>query len=160
MKLNDNLPERFTRAIEKLYTAFHNGTLDAMDCSHCAVGNLCDNKSDWRYIEHYGLANTLTHRRPFEVIQDTNYSVEEIINIEKCFMYGAKLGEPHRFENVISNSTVYRRERTKEEQKELQFKGLCAVVEYLCELDGIPNVMDFSKLFETEDNVAKYELIK
>lgn len=42
--------------------------------------------------------------------------------------------------------------------KELVFIALCAVVEYLCELDKIPNVMDYTKLFETENNQPKYSL--
>lgn len=40
----------------------------------------------------------------------------------------------------------------------LRQKGFFAVVEYLCELDGIPNVMDYTCLFETENEKPKYEL--
>ena len=45
-----------------------------------------------------------------------------------------------------------------ETDKEQQFKGLCAVVEYLCELDGIPNVMDYTSLFETKEGKPVKEL--
>ena len=148
MKLNENLPERFTRAIEKLYTAFHEGTLNAMNCKQCAVGNICNNKSDWRYIVEYGADMfALSHDKdPKGVINEAGYSIVELMKIEKLFMYGVKaIGQRHKHCHRDEDG---------------QFKGLCAVVEYLCELDGIPNVMDFSKLFETEDNVPKYELIK
>jgi hypothetical protein len=39
----------------------------------------------------------------------------------------------------------------KRNTKEFQFKGLEAVVKYLCELDGISNVMDYTSLFEYND---------
>ncbi|RZV61482.1 MAG: Na(+)-translocating NADH-quinone reductase subunit F, partial [Flavobacteriaceae bacterium] len=32
--------------------------------------------------------------------------------------------------------------------KDVLFKGLSAVIAYLCELDGVENVMGYSKLFE------------
>lgn len=35
--------KRFDNAVTKLYNAFHNGELNAMDCTMCAVGNMCDN---------------------------------------------------------------------------------------------------------------------
>ncbi|MBO6632862.1 MAG: Na(+)-translocating NADH-quinone reductase subunit F, partial [Psychroserpens sp.] len=42
--------------------------------------------------------------------------------------------------------------------KDLLFNGLSEVVRFLCQLDGVPNVMDYTKLFETENNRPKYEL--
>lgn len=47
---------------------------------------------------------------------------------------------------------------TENTSKDEQFKGLCAVVEYLCELEGIPNVMDYTCLFETDNNEPKHQL--
>lgn len=43
----EKLPKRFTDAVTKLYTAFHNNELNAMECAHCAVGNICDNSYRW-----------------------------------------------------------------------------------------------------------------
>jgi hypothetical protein len=31
--------------------------------------------------------------------------------------------------------------------KDILFEGLSVVIDYLCALDGVPNVMDFKKLF-------------
>ena len=39
--------KRFEDAVTKLYTAFHEGKLDAFDCSACAVGNMLDNEGSW-----------------------------------------------------------------------------------------------------------------
>ena len=41
---------------------------------------------------------------------------------------------------------------------EVLFKGLCAVVALLCQLDEIDNVMDYSKIFEQEKGVPTYHL--
>ena len=42
--------------------------------------------------------------------------------------------------------------------KDLLFLGLHTTIEFLCKLDNIPNVMDYSKLFEFENDVPKYKL--
>jgi hypothetical protein len=155
MKLNENLPKRFTRAIEKLYTAFHEGNLNAMYTCACAVGNICNNKSGWNMTDNFDEKNynhNADHSKAEAFLKQENigYGFVEIATIEKLFL--TAMGYSLPFNSFIWKSVI--------QTKETQFKGLCAVVEYLCELDGIPNVMDFSKLFETEDNVAKYELIK
>jgi len=153
MTLNENLPERFTRAIEKLYTAFHEGELSATNSCACAVGNICNNKSDWYETSNFNEKNynedwDYSDVEGFLKEENVGYSFIEIATIEKIFLTSMGYCIPF---NMIAWNNV-------NETKELQFKGLCAVVEYICELDGIPNVMDYSKLFETKDNVAKYEL--
>jgi len=45
--LKTELPKRFTDAVSKLYNAFHKGELNAMSCTKCAVGNLCNNNESW-----------------------------------------------------------------------------------------------------------------
>jgi hypothetical protein len=130
---------RLERAITKLYNAFHKGELEAGDCSKCAVGNLCDNESDWRYINEYEMFSE--YHNGYSAIEKTGYSVKEIMDIEHLFMYGVKRDAPGWDWNAF-----------KGKDKELQFKGLCAVVEYLCELDNVPNVMDIKSLFEYDNN--------
>jgi hypothetical protein len=141
--------KRFEDAVTKLYTAFHNGELDAMDCEHCAVGNMCDNSSEWANgrgdMRYFGQSNRISN----SFINKTGYSNKELIKIEHIFLFG---GDNTFFRNTISNTSVTWGHSTKQEQLDLQFKGLCAVIEYLCELDNIPNVLDFKCLFETEDN--------
>lgn len=143
--------ERFTNAVTKLYNAFHNGTLNAWDCTMCAVGSICDNTASWALFRvdgfNTGEANYVTPKTGYlkhakdSVEKSLGYSPVELINIEKIFL-----------DNFNGKASNLRRD------KEAQFNGLCAVVGYLCELEGIPNVMDYGKLFETEDNKPKYEL--
>ena len=137
--------ERFDNALPKLYNAFHNGTLESQDCTMCAVGNICDNKYEWNnavrtMVSRFGVTSRhIDINFMNETIKKSGYSVKELAEIELRFI----------------NEALF---KTGKETKETQFKGLCAVVEYLCELDNIPNVMDYTKLFETENNEPKYQL--
>lgn len=145
------LPIRLENAITKLYTAFHSRVLESMDCSMCAVGNICDNNYDWNIairtdvsLSSYSGITKINSRNinlcfMNETIKKSGYSVKELAEVELLF---------------ITKSLI----ETGKETKETQFKGLCAVVEYLCELDNVPNVMDYTKLFETENNEPKYQL--
>lgn len=141
--------ERFDKAVTKLYNAFHNNSLNAMDCAMCAVGNMCDNNPDWAF----------TYKT------NTGYSAKEIKNIEQLFMHGYNINtEKHiQLEKSFSFSGTGFGWDAKDVKcttnKHLVFIALCAVVEYLCELDNIPNVMDYTKLFETENDKPKYQLL-
>lgn len=144
--------ERFTNAVTKLYNAFHKGELDANSCNHCAVGNICNNKSEWEHLLSgygYGSGMLTTNEKKIEkavtVTGQTGYSPIEIVTIEKIFIDA--IGRDSAGDTIRGT-------------KEQQFKGLFAVVEYLCELDGIPNVMDYKELFETGNNSPKKELVE
>jgi len=150
---------RFETAITKLYNAFHKGELDAMDCQHCAVGNLCNNSNEWvntSFRSQWGKSNRINTFN-----NKTGYSRKELAIIEALFIFGVKSPETKKqlFNNVISAYHIKNKSFTKEEQLELQFKGLCAVVEYLCELDNIPNVMDVQSLFEINTTKKVEEII-
>lgn len=139
--------ERFNNAVTKLYNAFHNRTLSYGSCYKCAVGSMCDGNSDWSRV-FCGITDDTTIENQIhlsnykgyvkDVIDRTGYSVIELANIEFKFMEGSY--------NAYTGKCTE------------NFNGLCKVVEYLCELEGIPNVMDYSKLFETENNEPKYKL--
>lgn len=141
-----NLPIRLENAITKLYTAFHNNELLAMDCSACAVGNICDNDASWVLLDTFAsskhfapwyIANQENTELALSVIKKSGYLPEQLQKVEMLFLEACNFRDGNKQE---------------------QFKGLCAVVEYLCELDNIPNVMDYTKLFETENNQPKHEL--
>lgn len=146
------IPIRLENAITKLYTAFHEDELDAYSCTACAVGNICNNSSDWSmdlmHNEFRLVINTSLEEFDFSVlipsesVVQSGYSLFQLSKIEKIFL------DIHRGLDMYNVS----------EKREAEFKGLCAVVEYLCELDNIPNVMDYTKLFETENEKPKYEL--
>ncbi len=142
--------KRFDNAVTKLYNAFHNGELIMTDCSKCAVGNICDGNYLWT-----GARNLMTkmpivmpYKRGLEVVIKTGYSVLEIIEIECLFMSG------YRSHQFLNKAVSYYREGNKEDQ----FKGLEAVIKYLCELDGIDNVMDYTKVFDYNEEGAVNEL--
>lgn len=152
--------ERFEKAVAKLYQAFHDGTLDAVDCKKCAVGNMCGGESYWTEIRSLGQgANNVPDVLIERLKKETGYSQRELIDIEYVFMHG--------YEFYSKKVSIYKKEirahigrfqSDKSILKQQQFYALCAVIEYLCELDNIPNPMDYSKLFETENDKAKYEL--
>ena len=53
----------------------------------------------------------------------------------------------------------YKNEKPKDPtDKDLLFNGLNEVVKFLCYLDHVSNVMDYTKLFEFENEKPKYEL--
>ena len=153
---NLQLPIRLENAITKLYNAFHKGELNAMDCGHCAVGNLCDNNHYWltsRMID-FGKIGRISN-----LDNKTGYNRKELATIECLFIYGVKkYNRIFLFNNNIDALDIKQNPSLKPLQRELQFKGLCAVVEYLCELDNIPNVMDIQSLFEYENDAPKKQL--
>jgi len=145
------LTPRLEHAITKLYTAFHQGELNPECCHHCAVGNICDNRDTWKHLtEQHGTTQLSRLGRLNEAFgrKVKGYLPSELLTIEAVFLQGCGYTLPFK-----------RSDRTVDPQnKEVQFKGLCAVVEYLCHLDGLDNVMDVSRLFEFENDRPKYAL--
>lgn len=135
--------KRFEKAVSSLYEAFHNDRLNAFDCCACAVGSIVGH-GDWKGYSGYAVGKGIFcknsdnhHKYP----TNSDYTKEELKEIEYHFL---KQWSDARSEDGFD--------------KEIQFKGLCAVVEYLCELDGIPNVMDYSSLFEYDEKGATKQL--
>ena len=141
--------ERFDNAIEKLYNAFHNGTLNPECCKQCAVGNISDNTDSWRHLtdnhgstvlNYVGIVNENFGRKI------KGYKPSELLQIEASFLRGCGYSLPlnyasHRPEDPTS--------------KEILFDGLCATVSFLCALEGIPDIMDYSELFDFEPNTLE-----
>ena len=137
---------RFENAIKKLYLAFHNGYLNPECCKQCAVGNILDNKDFWKHLsdEHGSLKLNYTGRVHQNLGRRFNgYSPLELMQIESVFLKGCGYELPfHHTHRKPENPT----------DKDILFNGLCAVVELLCDFDGIENVMDYRKLFDFERN--------
>ncbi len=147
-----NTPIRLESALVKLYNAFHNNTLDPEDCTACAVGNILDNHDSWKHLsnEHGSLQLNYigtVHQRLGRKFN--GYSPQELLQVEKVFL------ESCGFKTPLCH---YNPKPQNPRDKELLFNGLCAVIELLCSLDSIPNVMEYSKLFEYEDNQPVYQL--
>lgn len=138
--------KRFENAVMKLYNAFHENRLNAMDCTACAVGNLVGH-GNWFgcRFEDEDINNPTVDKKTLHffdfAVNKSGYSEKELSELEYIF-----LKEWEKSKTIDGRN------------KDVQFKGLCAVVEYLAELDNIPNPMDYTKLFETENEQPKYEL--
>ncbi|WP_046759191.1 hypothetical protein [Kordia jejudonensis] len=147
-----NTSTRFESAIRKLYTAFHHNTLNPECCKQCAVGNILDNTESWKHLSDDHGATTLNYIG--KVHQSFGrkfggYSPIELLTIEAVFLKACGYTIPlHHKNNKPENPT----------DKEVLFKGLSAVIAYLCKLEGISNVMEYSKLFEYERDTTTYEL--
>ncbi len=141
---------RLEQALKKLYVAFHNNQLHPECCKSCAVGNILDNTDGWKHLtdihgsevlNYVGVVNQ-NFGRTFN-----GYSPYELLRIESEFLRGCGYSGP------LDRNCKKPKDPT---NKDKLFEGLCSVVSYLCNLDGVFNVMDYSKLFETENNQPKY----
>lgn len=143
---------RLEQAIHKLYNAFHNNELHPECCHKCAVGNILDNSDAWKHLSdsHGSLQLNylgLVHQnlgRNFN-----GYSPMELLNIEASFLKGCGYSLPLK---------RLRAKPKNPRDKEVLFNGLCETVALLCALDDVDNVMDYSKLFEFDNDQPRYEL--
>jgi hypothetical protein len=145
---------RLEQAIKKLYVAFHNNQLNPECCKQCAVGNILDNTDSWKHLsDHHG---SLKLNYVGSVHQNlgrkfNGYTPLELLQIEATFLKACLYELPFHHKNKKPKNPT---------DKDLLFNGLDAVVSLLCELDHIPNIMDYSKLFEFDENEKpKYSLL-
>ncbi len=148
-------PKRLELALIKLYNAFHNDELNPECCSACAVGNILDNHDSWKHLsDDHGSTNLSYVGRVHQRLGRTfnGYTPLELLHIEKIFLEACGFTVPLNHYNPKPNNT---------NDKDTLFNGLCAVVSYLCELENINNVMDYSKIFEYENEnpVYKFDVI-
>ena len=145
-----NTSSRFDAAVKKLYTAFHNNTLNPEDCTQCAVGNILDHKDSWKHMtDMHGSMRlnyvALVHQnlgRRFN-----GYSPVELLQIEASFLKGCgyRLGK-----NYCHKPDYFK-------DKAILFNGLSEVVSTLCRLDQMNDVMDCSYLFNYQSQVLETE---
>lgn len=143
---------RFEDAINKLYTAFHENTLNPEDCKQCAVGNILDGKAQWQHFtEKHGSVKLsyvgLIHQNLGRTFN--GYTPLELLQIESAFLKGCGYN--------FSNQN--RLHKPKYINDSILFNGLCKVVSLLCSWDGIDDVMDCSVLFGFENTTNSLELI-
>ena len=145
-----NTSSRFDAAVRKLYTAFHNNTLNPEDCTQCAVGNILDHKDSWKHmtdmhgsvkLNYVGLVHQNLGRR------FNGYSPIELLQIEASFLKGCgyRLGK-----NYCHKPDYFK-------DKSILFNGLSEVVSTLCKLDGIKNIMDCSFLFNYQTQALEIQ---
>ena len=136
--------ERFENAVKKLYNAFHSGTLIPECYKQCAVGNICDNADSWKHLtdnhgsttlNYVGLVNERLGRKI------NGYKPSQLIRIEASFLRGCGYSLP------LSHSSFRPKDPT---SQDVLFDGLCETIVLLCEIEGIPDIMDFSNIFDYE----------
>ncbi|TXD84619.1 Na(+)-translocating NADH-quinone reductase subunit F [Subsaximicrobium wynnwilliamsii] len=146
------MSNRLEKAIEKLYVAFHNNTLHPECCKSCAVGNILDNKDSWKHLsdDHGSLQlNYLGKVHQGLGRRFNGYTPQELLQVEASFLAACDYELPFRHNHKKPKNPT---------DKDLLFKGLCAVISFLCKLDHVPNVMDYTKLFEVENDKPKFAL--
>lgn len=132
--------KRLDAALNKLYTAFHNSTLNPECSKNCAVGNICNNTDSWKnlsnnhgslQLNYVGMVHQNLGRRFF------GYTPLELLGIEKEFLKGCGFELPLNHKNKKPKDPT---------SKETLFNGLSAAISFLCVLDGVADIMDCSAL--------------
>ena len=145
--------QRLEKAIEKLYIAFHNDKLHPECCKSCAVGNILDRTDAWKHLsdEHGSLHLNYVGKVHQSFGRRFNgYTPYELLQVEATFLNACGYELPLKRNNKKPSNP---------KDKDVLFNGLCEVVKFLCQLDQVPNVMDYTKLFEVEHGQPKYELV-
>ena len=138
------MSRRFEAAIKKLYTAYHNNTLNPECCKQCAVGNMLDNTDSWKHLsdKHGSLKLNyvgLVHQRLGKKFN--GYTPQELLLIEATFLEACGFKIPLFYQNEKANIL----------EKDCLFEGLCAVIELLCKLDNIPNILDYKNMLRIDE---------
>ena len=148
-----HISRRLEQAITKLYTAFHTDALHPECCKSCAVGNILDNTEAWKHLsDHHGSVMLNYVGKVHQGIgrRFNGYTPQELLQIEAVFLTACGYSLPLHHKGIKPSNPS---------NKEVLFEGLSKTIAYLCELDGVENVMDYSKLFEfNEDHTPMYEL--
>ena len=138
--------KRLDSAVRKLYVAFHSNQLHPECCKQCAVGNILDNTDNWKHLlDHHGDTELNYIGKVHQSLgrKFNGYSPLQLLHIEFIFLKTCGYQLPLHHKNNKPNNP---------KDKNILFAGLCAVIEYLCNLDGINNILDYSKLFDFENN--------
>ncbi|TNJ44637.1 Na(+)-translocating NADH-quinone reductase subunit F [Tamlana fucoidanivorans] len=133
---------RFEVAIKKLYIAFHDNTLNPECCKQCAVGNILDNTDSWKHLsDHHGSLKLNYIGRVHQNLgrKFNGYTPKELIQIEVIFLAACGYDLPINHQNKKPKYP---------KNKDVLFKGLSAVIKYLCKLEGKRNIMDYTALLK------------
>lgn len=166
---------RFNNAINALVQAFFTDTLAKGTCTACAVGNICAAAMGAKVVPYAHSKNLFAaikegkevnnyswnclfftdptgkqriaeepEEYPFavKIIESTGYTIQELARVEKAFETHTKI-----------DSLYYYLTYTKAEIMEDQYNGLMAVVNTLCEIEGIEDPTEYRQLFEYADRI-------
>jgi hypothetical protein len=145
---------RIEEAIKKLYIAFHSDKLNPECYIQCAVGNILDNTDSWKHLsDNHGAIKLNYVGKVHQSLgrKFNGYTPLELLQIEATFLKACGYKLPLHYKNEKPQNTT---------NKDVLFKGLCYVISFLCELDGVSNVMDYNKLFEFKNDKPRHEIEK
>ncbi|PKQ43789.1 Na(+)-translocating NADH-quinone reductase subunit F [Confluentibacter flavum] len=143
---------RLEQAIKKLYIAFHNNHLNPECCKQCAVGNILDNKDSWKHLsDHHGSLELNYVGKVHESFgrKFNGYSPLELLKIEAIFLKACGYQLPFHHKNSKPKNPTH---------KDILFDGLTEVITFLCELDDVTNIMDYTKLFEFKNDKPLHDI--
>lgn len=129
---------RLEQSILKLYTAFYNQELIPESCTHCAVGNICNNTDVWSHftdlhgsvrLNYVGMVHERLGRKHH------GYSPLELLQIEATFLKACGFSLPLKGH--------YHKPRNLND--DILFSALEETIAYLCKLDNVTNIFDYSK---------------
>ncbi|WP_336067033.1 Na(+)-translocating NADH-quinone reductase subunit F [Mesoflavibacter sp. CH_XMU1404-2] len=134
--------KRFENAINKLYIAFNENTLNPECCKQCAVGNILDQKDAWKHLsdDHGSLKLNylgLVHQNLGRTFN--GYSPLELLKIEAAFLRGCGYELPLHHKNKRPHDLT---------NKNTLFNGLNEAIKVLCIFDNIEDVTNYSNLFK------------
>lgn len=147
-----NTSFRLDSAIKKLYNAFHNNELHPECCMQCAVGNILDNKDSWKHLsDHHGALELNYVGKVHQTLgrKFNGYTPFELLQIEATFLKACGYQLPLHHKNKKPKNPT---------DKDVLFNGLFAVITYMCQLDGVSNVMDYTQIFENQNIKTEYQL--
>ncbi len=145
------ISNRLEHATKKLYDAFQNDTLHPECSKQCAVGNICNNTDSWKHfsdrhgstkLNYVGLVNQNFGKTFY------GYTPLELLKIEALFLKACGYSIPLDYRGIRPQNPT---------EKNILFNGLSEVIAFLCKLDNVNNVMDYSKLFEFKNQESSDE---
>ena len=143
---------RLEQAISKLYAAFYDKTLNPESCTQCAVGNICNNTDAWsNFTDTHGSIKLNYVGKVHQRIERKHYGYSplELLQIEATFLKACGFSLP-----LKGNYT-----QPKELTDDLLFTALEETISFLCKLDGVKNVLDYSSVIRKRIINTSNELV-
>lgn len=138
-------PERLNNAIKALIQGFFDETLIKGDCHYCAVGNILNGSPEWSVLFY-------TNSAGIQVLDRVGCSFEQRVEaVTLCSLSGYHPKALAEVEFVFETTTKIHHDDYHQFSKEAivqdQYNGLMAVVEVLCEIEGI-DTKEYKEEFE------------
>jgi hypothetical protein len=117
----------------------------------CAVGNILDNKDSWKHLsDHHGALELNYVGKVHQTLgrKFNGYTPLELLQIEATFLKACGYQLPLHHKNKKPKNPT---------DKDVLFNGLFAVITYLCQLDGVSNVMDYTQIFKNQNKKTEYQ---